>query len=471
MAVIQDGSGATQVGVDQERAKVALFASDTVEALGANKGVATGKLYLPVAGKNDNTVRALNVDRRGSVQLAPIILGLNETIESTVIDVQSKWTATATTMAATQAAATGILINSGAITTTNTNYALVSQRRFERKLRNPLFARYRARLLGATNTTIEVGFGDSTGATACANGAYWQVTSAGVVQPVFTYNSVDITGDNIASSLTVGQYYQWGVIVDDDSVTFACQNTYTEEMISEQTIQLPTSQTKQWAVTHVPFVARCFIGTAAGSAPAVQLTEVCVGYMDGSGVLNKPWSHIAGEFKPAVWSPVAPTTSAVSWANSAEPTSATLSNTAAGYTTLGGKFQFAAVAGAATDFALFGYTVPAPYTFYCTGISISTWNVGAAVATTAHLLQWFAVPNNAAVSLASNAGRVALGSQSIAIAAGIGANFDREINRQFDTPLITQGGRFFNIGVRIPVGTATASQVIAGMVGVNGYFE
>lgn len=471
MAVITDGTGSTQVGVDQERAKVALFASDTEEALVANKDSGTGKLYLPVAGKNDNTIRALNVDRRGSMQLAPIILGLNETIESTVIDTQSKWTTTATTMAATQAAATGILINSGAITTTNTNYALVSQRRFERKLRNPLFARFRARLLGATNTTIEVGFGDSTGATACANGAYWQVTSAGVVQPVYTYNSVDITGTNIASLLTAGNYYQWGIIVDDDSVTFACQNTATEEMISEQTIQLPVTQTKQWAATHVPFVARCFIGTAAGTAPAVQLTEVCVGYMDGSGVLNKPWSHVAGEFKPAIWSPVAPTTSTVSWTNSAEPTSATLSNTAAGYTTLGGKFQFAAVAGATTDFCLFGYTVPAPYTFYCTGISISTWNVGAAVATTPHLLQWFAVPNQSAVSLATGTGRLALGSQSIAVGAAVGANFDREIVRTFQTPLVTQGGRFFDIGVRIPVGTATASQVIAGIVGVEGYFE
>lgn len=51
--------------------------------------------------------------------------------------------------------------------------------------------------------------------------------------------------------------------------------------------------------------------------------------------------------------------------NSTAPTSATLSNTAAGYTTLGGRFQFAAVAGAATDYALFGFQVPAGSKFLC----------------------------------------------------------------------------------------------------------
>jgi len=53
------------------------------------------------------------------------------------------------------------------------------------------------------------------------------------------------------------------------------------------------------------------------------------------------------------------TTGLANYANSAAPASATLSNTAAGYTTLGGQFQFAAVAGAETDYALFAYTVPA----------------------------------------------------------------------------------------------------------------
>lgn len=471
MAVITDGTGATQVGVDNERAKVALFDASGAETLAADGTTAAGKLYLPIAGRNDGTLRPINVDRRGSVQLAPIVLGLSELCEGATLDTQSKWNGTNTTMAAAQTASGGIQINTGAITTLNTNYALVSQRRFERRMRNPLMFRARARLVGATNTTIELGFGDSTGATACQNGAYWQVTPGGVVQPAFTYNGIDITGTNIAGSISNANFYQWGVIVDDDSVIYICQNTATGAIVSEQTIPLPLTQAKMWAATHIPVVARCFIGgTAAGSAPAVFITEAVAGYMDGSGAINKPWSHVAGEMKPSVWSPIAPATAAVSWANSAEPASATLSNTAAGYTTLGGKFQFAAPGGAVTDFALFGYTVPSPYTFVCTGIHISTWNVGAAVATTPHLLQWFAAPNQGAVSLATGTGRFALGAQSFPVGAAIGA-LANEIVRSFHTPLVTQPGRFFDIGLRIPVGTATASQIIAGFVSVEGYFE
>ena len=472
MPVITDGSTASEAGVDQERLKVGLFGPDGVtELLSANGADATDVTYLPVAGKNDETIRALNVDRRGALQLAPMVLGLNEQIEGTTIDTQSKWTATATTMAAAQTAAGGLVINSAAITTTNTNYTLLSQRQFERKMRNPLFFRARARFVNATNSTLELGFISTTGATAQANGCYWQMTPGGVLQPVVTFNSNDRTGSNIASLVSSSNYYQFDVIIDDDSATFICQDTATGLIISEQTLALPLTQAKQFAVTHVNAGARVFITTAAGTAPALHLTEAIVGYLDTAGAMNKPWAHIASEFKPALFSPAVPTTVAVSWSNSAEPTSATLSNTAAGYTTLGGKFQFAAPAGAATDFVLFGFTVPAPYSFVCTGISISTWNVGAAVATTAHLLQWFLAPNAVAVSLASNTARFALGSQSFPVGAAIGANADREINRSFQTPHITGPGRFFDIGLRIPVGTATASQVIAGMIGVEGYFE
>lgn len=64
----------------------------------------------------------------------------------------------------------------------------------------------------------------------------------------------------------------------------------------------------------------------------------------GQSCVNAPDSATAG--------------STANYANTAAPASATLSNTAAGYTTLGGQFQFAAVAGE-TDYALFAFLVPA----------------------------------------------------------------------------------------------------------------
>ena len=107
-----------------------------------------------------------------------------------------------------------------------------------------------------------------------------------------------------------------------------------------------------------------------------------------------------------------------------------------------------------------------------TGLSIDCWNTGAAVATTPTLLQWFVYWNGSAASLVSNPqNRLAVGSQTFAVGAAIGGNPDRQILRPFSAPLITQANRFFGIGLRIPVGTATASQVIAGMIGVEGFFE
>ena len=46
-------------------------------------------------------------------------------------------------------------------------------------------------------------------------------------------------------------------------------------------------------------------------------------------------------------------TATANHANSTSPSSATLANATAGYSTLGGRFQFAAILGAATDYARF----------------------------------------------------------------------------------------------------------------------
>ncbi len=164
-------------------------------------------------------------------------------------------------------------------------------------------------------------------------------------------------------------------------------------------------------------------------------------------------------------------------ANSTSPTSATLSNTAAGYTTLGGRFQFAAVGGAATDYALFGYQVPTTHRLIIDEVFISTVNTGAAVATTAHILDWSLGVDSTAVSLATadsdpayGPRRIALGIQAFLSGAAIGA-MATDIVRRFKTPLIVRPGRFAHVILQMPVATATGSQVIRGDVGIGGWFE
>jgi hypothetical protein len=165
------------------------------------------------------------------------------------------------------------------------------------------------------------------------------------------------------------------------------------------------------------------------------------------------------------------------FANSSAPSSASLSNTAAGYTTLGGKWQFAAVAGAATDYALFAYQVPSTHRLFIRGVAISTVNTGAAVTTTSHIFDWGLGVNSTAVSLATTDSdpvfaprRIALGVQSLLVSAGIGA-VANDLWRTFDNPLIVQPSRFAHVILQMPVASATVSQVIRGTVTFDGHFE
>lgn len=319
---------------------------------------------------------------------------------------------------------------------------------------------------------IEMGFGSPANqASAPTVGAFWQVTAGGVVQPVLTFNGTDVTGD--AVTMPPGwqnNYYTWEVIVDDDKAFYAVQDTSTGLIIAERRIPVAATQVRLWNASRLQVYARLHNVTAPASAPTLILSSLDVLLLDMAP--NKAWSHtmalsgFGGEANPTTFA------QAANYANSAAPASATLSNTAAGYTTLGGQFQFAAPAGAETDFALFGFTVPAPYSFVCTGIEIDTFNTGAAVATTAHVLQWFASADQTAISLATATNRrITLGVQSFAVGSAIGAlasPIDRDLN---NAPLVTNPGRIFVVGLKIPVGTATASQIIRGTVAIRGYFE
>jgi hypothetical protein len=135
------------------------------------------------------------------------------------------------------------------------------------------------------------------------------------------------------------------------------------------------------------------------------------------------------------------------------------------------------VAGAETDYALFGYQVPAGKRLVIRGVWIDTMNTGAAVATTATWLQWAIGVGASAVSLATAEAaaakaprRLALGNQVFPIAAAIGAQAT-VIDKNLDAPLIANGGEFVHVILKMPIATSTASQVIRGIIGFNGYYE
>lgn len=418
---------------------------------------------------NDLTAVATRADRLGSTAIASNNTLFLESFEGTTLHA-GRWTVAATTMAATLATATGLVINSGAITTINTGYLASTAKAFLKSMRAPLQCKFRARLNTVANSVMEIGFGNATVFnTPSTTGAYWQVTAGGVIQPAVVFNGTVITGTDVSSLLNKLNYYTYDIISDDDEVIFIVQDTSTSIIISRQSLKLSASGIRILSTTQIPGIIRLYnTGSAPASAPQLIVTDFNVLSLDINQM--RPWPHVLAAInKSAIENPFTGAQNAA-WANSAEPANAALSNTAAGYTTLGGKFQFAAVAGAATDFALFGFQVPVPANFNITGVDIEAWNTGAAVATSATVLTWALGVGATAVSLAGTLTRVGLGAQDFQVGAAIGGRAQR-LSKTFTTPLFCPSGRFIHVILRMPVGTATASQVIAGMVNIEGYTD
>lgn len=475
MANIQSGASADLLTVDptSKAARTTLYdAIGNVLAVLRGANTPATPAGIPMAGVNDNTYRVMRLDRLGSIRAGFDNLLFHDDIEGATINTQL-WTPTLTTFTQAQTATTGIDFNSGNGLAAGSNSMLASQKQFSKVQLSPLRVRFRQRVIPQTNSLTEFGFGLPSGVTAqIPTGSFWRYTSAGSMVPVMAYNGSDVTqGTDISTLLNSANYYTWGVIVDDDNVLFTCQDVSTGRMISEQTLQIPISQPKMWSSTHLPIFQRQYVtGTAAPAAPKLFLSDACVVGLDI--LANKSWSHQVALANTG-GSEVNPTTflQTCNWANSVVAVNAVLSNIAAGYATLGGLFSFAAVAGAVTDYALFAFTVPVGYTFVCTGMTVDTYNTGAAVATTPTLLHWGVANNSSVVSLAtaSNTRRHA-GVQSLPVGAAVGQS-TTQLALKFDAPLRTEGGRIMHVILRMPVGTATASQVVQGGIDLQGYFE
>ena len=421
------------------------------------------------SGYHDGNYRHLRMDRAGGQALALNNSLLTESFEGTVFP-SSRWAILVNGWNVTQTAATGLLLNSTNVTTATTGYCIKSLRAFPKMQRAPLHLKARAKISHFSNAVAEIGFGDATAFNGVnTNGAYWQYTTGGVVQPVLTYNGVDVTGAAV-TGLNAANFYTFDVLVDDSEARFMVQDSATGLIIAERVIKLPITQAKFFAATRLFALARMYNVTSPATAPQMTVSMLDVFMLDE--VMDLPWAHqMAASGLPLEVNPVT-FASTVNWANSAAAASATLSNTAAGYALLMGRFQFAAVAGAETDYALFGFASPSPYAMVITGIDIDTFNMGAAVAGTPTNLEWWLGYDQSALSLATaGINRVGLGGQDFAIGDAIGKRAARVDVDFKDGVRITNPGRFTTIILKMPVGTATASQIIRGTVNVRGHWQ
>jgi hypothetical protein len=439
--------------------------------------LAAGKDYKLARTQRQSSTGGLHVAGDGTMMLI-------DSFEGTTRDL-NQWIETATTQTSAQTLATGLRLNTASTLTTTTGILESSHRQFPLAARTGLVFRARLRYQGATNCVEEWGFSDQASATAAGhtNGAFFRRDAAGSLQPVLAFNTAETQGSVMSGPATT-EYAWYEIFVEDDRATFQVTSV-TGVLLASQVMERGQSgagsgvatQARLFAVTHLPCFFRTLNTGAAGTAPQIDVTQCSVTFADG-------WSQrdhrvaMSGMGLNSLSSPTVHTQLA-NWANSAAPTTRTLSNTAAAETTLGGLLVANSIGGAATDLIMFGWQNPSPYTFYCTGISVPPpLNQVVAVATTATIFAYFAAFNSSAVSLATAAPyspmRVALpGIHTAAVALAANALFSgNQVTYQFGTPMAVQPGRFLHVGCRELVGTATATETyLWGGVTIDGFFE
>ncbi len=400
----------------------------------------------------------------------------------------ANWSSTVTT-AATAVGSAELQLNSASSAAANAVARVTSYRTFGFMSPGVVAAdfslRFVAAAMGILNTTWEVGFFIATGTAAPTDGAFLRMNATGELRLVLNFAGAETQSDPIdytatpagwsAALLPVNVARAVILTMHDDAVRLWIEDCLVAELPKQTSTAMPT------ASQALPFSMRIYnaaIAPASGTQMRVGPVSISTGGLGAdTATLAETASLLgAGGYQGQSGATMGST---ANWANSAAPAAATLSNTAAGYTTLGGQFVFAAPAGAETDFALFGYQVPVAAAashnknLLIHGVRIDSVNVGAAVATTATVLQWGIAVGSTAVSLATPEAattkaprRIALGMQAWVIGAAIGASVEA-IRHTFQGGLLAEAGTFIHIILKVPVGTATASQQIRGTVTID----
>jgi hypothetical protein len=456
---------------------------------------ATGELpiYTPLTGTG-----VMGVDARGE----PMVFGYEGRVDTTqdqlvfydpcdgaqTVPDHRVWTWNGTTMTVTQTTGPSrIILNGGAITTANTNIALQSLTQFITYHEADIYfhARVMPTALPANNAQCDFGIGTASGATTPTDGVYFRWKNNNTFVCVINRAGTEVESA-AQTAPAAGEYSHMEIIYNTERAIFMWESPAGTPQ--EFTVSTPVAASSMTDTLRQPVLGRIVIGaTPPGSAPQLSFGEVAV--YQKTLDLKEPYHFMlaSGLGRGAFQSPASAFAQTANHANSTSPTSATLSNTAAGYTTLGGRFQFAAVASAATDFALFGFQVPVGFKLCTTAVRIDTVLTGAAIATTATIFDWAVAVNSTAVSLATAdsvpaAGpitvaprRIPLGVQGYCLVAPNGPRQIGEsgecLNVRLDPPLVCEPGRFFHIILQVFLGTATASQIFRGDALVHGYFE
>jgi len=398
----------------------------------------------------------------------------------------SAYSVITSTMTVDQSTNPGLMtFNAGASVTTAHHAVVRTWRTFPVIASSPLYLYFSA--IGVNQTAVnaqcDVGLGYATTTIAPTDGVFFRWKLDGTLVGVMNNNGVETETAEL-TRVADNERGEYLIIINDETVEFWIDGIYRAKL------DAVTTYTGHGPVRSpaLPFVARLFNSGTASAAKSIRIAEVSITLADIAS--NRLWAtQMAGmELGAHQIPPGATAGQLTTWGNSAAPSAITLANNGAGANTLltlGGLWSFAAPAGAETDYVIFTYTVPAGSVtqpgknLVIRGCRIEAINTGAAVATTPTTLFWALGVGGTAADLATadslTAGtrafrRIPLGIQSFVVGAAIGAQ-GPVIDVNLDAPVVVAPGTRVNGIVRVPLGTATASQVMRGTFMVNGYFE
>jgi len=333
----------------------------------------------------------------------------------------------------------------------------------------------------AIGANINIDFGGflpaATGASIPLDGAYFRANSTGV------FGVMNVNGTEVPISFptpfipAINRIYKFLVALAENEVEFWIND------VLYGTTSKPANSGMPVMSPSLPWAVRQHNTGAGGSIVQFKVASysVTLGDLDNSRL----WASVmAGQGQTCLNYCSGATAGMTSNnINITAPVAATLANATAGYATLGGKFQFAAVGGLETDYALFAFLNPAPTTslagknLVIRGVWIDTYNTVVAVATTPTVMEWTLAIGSTAVTLLTVDGaatrlpkRLSLGVQTFLVGDLVGKQAPR-VNVNLDAPVVVEPGTYVHVILRMPIATATATEVFRGQVGFNAYWE
>lgn len=349
------------------------------------------------------------------------------------------------------------------------------------------FGQFIAPLIAGEVWLCGLGFPASASAEA-VDGVFIRLTSAGVACEL-RYNGVTNSSGILQTldALPIGELHKLALIIGETSV----QLWHNDVLIGE--VDKPAANGQPFMGGSLPLFMHKANTSSVTNTNQIRVSDVTVSLMDIQSC--KPWAHqLATMGQMAYQGQDGGTMGSTSLCPNATAattvTGGALSQTVAIATGLGGQAGIQAAA-AGVDGCVTAFQNPVgginqtPRNLIITGIRIDAVNIGAAVATTASVLQWslaFGATGGTIPSLAqAETGsfvtatakawrRIALGLQSWAVGAVIGAPAE-QITVQFDSPIVVAPGQWVAAVAKFVVGTATASQVEWCTVAFDAHYE